>query len=133
MPSSTSRHGFRDAHQPRRVLALWTGVLAGPLVWLGLLEVNYVLSYVACETRQTWFLHLATAVAAALVAGAGFCAWRAGHGPAELPEPLTAPVSADTCDARTRWMAHAAVASSAWFILVILSMSIPVVVLGTCQ
>jgi hypothetical protein len=132
MRSSTSRPGFRDAHDRQRVLALWTGVLAGPLVWLALLQTNYVLSYVACETRQTWFLHAATGVAALLVAAAGAWGWRAGRGPADLPEPLTAPVGPDTCDARTRWMAHAAVASSGWFILVILSMAIPVVVLGPC-
>lgn len=115
------------------MLALWTGLLAGPVVMLVLLQVNYVLSYVACETRQTWFLHLATGIAIALVAAAGTWAWRSGHGPADLPEPFTPPVSAGTCDTRARWMAHAAVACSAWFIIVILAMVIPVVVLETCQ
>jgi hypothetical protein len=115
------------------VLALWTGVLAGPLVWLALLQTNYVLSYVACETRQTWFLHLATAVSAALVVSAGLWAWTAGRGPFDLPEPLTDPVSAGTCDSRTRWMAHAAVGLCGFFVIVILSMSLPVVVLRTCQ
>lgn len=133
MPSSTSRPAWRDAHDGRRVFALWAGVLAGPLVWLTLLETIYVLSYVACETRQTWFLHLSVAVAVALVALAGVCAWRAGRGPLDLPEPLTPPISRETCDVRTRWMAHLAVATSIWFILVLLSMAIPVIVLETCQ
>lgn len=133
MPSSTSRPAFRSAHEPRRLLALWTGLLAGPIVWLTLLQTNYVLSYVACETGQTWFLHLATAISAALVAAAGAWAWRAGHGPLDLPEPLTTPVGAETCDTRMRWMAHAAAGLCAWFIVVILSMSLPVVVLRTCQ
>jgi hypothetical protein len=133
MPSSTSRPGFRDAHDGTRVLALWTGILAGPLVWLALLQINYVLSYVACETRQTWFLHLATAVAIALVGAAGAWAWGAGRGPVDLPEPLTPPVSQETCDTRVRWMAYFAAASSSWFIVVIVAMSVPVVVLRTCQ
>ena len=133
MRSSTSHHGFRDAHDRTRVLALWTGVLAGPLVWLALLQTNYVLSYVACETRQTWFLHLATALSVALVGAAGAWAWRAGHGPTDLPEPLTPPVSHETCDTRVRWMAYFAAASSVWFIIVIVAMSVPVLVLRTCQ
>jgi hypothetical protein len=108
-------------------------MLAGPILWLVLLQWHYVASYVACESRQTWFLHAATAVAVALVAAAGLWAWREGRGPSDLPEPLTPPVSAATCDARTRWMAHFAGASSLWFILVILSMEVPIVILRTCQ
>jgi uncharacterized membrane protein len=133
MPSSTSPREFREAHEGRRVLALWTGILAGPLVMLVLLQTNYTLSYVACETRQTWFLHLATAAAVVVVAAAGLWGWRAGRSPLSLSEPLTAPVSPETCDGRARWMALAAIASSAWFIVVILAMSVPVIVLETCQ
>jgi hypothetical protein len=133
MPSSTSFPASPDAHARRRVFALWTGILAGPVVWLTLLEANYVMSYVSCETRQTWFLHLATLVSVVIVAAAGAWGWSAGRGPRELPEPLTPPVSPGTCDVRTRWMAHAAAALSAWFILVILAMEVPVVVLRTCQ
>lgn len=117
MPSSTSRPAFPEAHDAAREVALWTGVLAGPVVWLTLLETNYVMSYVACEVRQTWFLHLATLIAVALTAGAGLWGWSAGQG--ENP--------------RARWMGHASLASSIWFILVILSMEIPVIVLRTCQ
>ena len=60
-------------------MSLWLGLLAGPTVWLMLLEFNYVGAYVACETRSTWFLHTATAVAVILVTAAGFFAWRARH------------------------------------------------------
>jgi hypothetical protein len=116
-----------------RDLALWTGVLAGPAVWLALLQVNYTLSYVACERRTTWFLHLAIFAAVALVAAAGLWGWSAGRGPRELPEPPAPPISYETSDTRARWMGHAGVAFSIWFILVILAMEIPVVVLRTCQ
>jgi len=51
-----------------RLAALWTGLLAGPVVWAALLETNYALSYVACEQRRTWMLHLSTAVAILLIA-----------------------------------------------------------------
>ena len=81
-----------------------------------------------CETKQTWFLHLATAVAAVLVAAAGTWAWRAGRGPIDTADAATAPLSAATGEARTRWMAWFAVGSSIWFVVVILAMSVPVVV-----
>ena len=65
MPSSTLRHGSFDAGPaPRGIVGR---LLAGPLAWAALLEMNYVLSYVACEQRQTWMLHLAAGVALALV------------------------------------------------------------------
>jgi hypothetical protein len=133
MPSSTSRREYREAHERRRVLALWTGLLAGPIVWLALLESNYVLSYVACELRQTWFLHLAAAVSLALVGAAGLWGWSAGHGQLEFQEPLTPPISAATCDTRARWMAVAGAAVSAFFIMVILSLEVPLLVLRPCQ
>jgi hypothetical protein len=115
------------------VFRLWSGMLAGPLVWLALLQTNYVLSYVACEQRQTWFLHVATLVAVMVVAAAGFLAWRAGHAPRQLDEPATPPVGAATAAGRARWMALFAAITSMWFIIVILAMSVPVVVLRTCQ
>jgi hypothetical protein len=110
---------------------LWTGILAGPIVWMGLLEVQYVLSYVACEMRQTWFLHVATALAVVLVGVAGWLAWRSG--PAESDGRRSPPVTRSTSESRARWMSLAGVILSAWFILVILSMEIPIVVLQTCQ
>lgn len=133
MPSSTSSLGSRSNRESHRLLALWTGALAGPTVTLVLLQTNYVLSYVACETKHTWFLHLATAVAALIVAAAGAWAWRTGRGPIETTDAATAPLSVATSEARTRWMAWFAVGSTLWFIIVILSMSVPVVVLETCQ
>ena len=115
------------------MVALWTGGLAGPLMMLVLLQVNYVMSYVACETNHTWFLHAATAVAALLVAGAGAWAWQAGRGPMAPADAPSQPISPATCEGRTRWMAYFAVGASIWSIIVILSMSLPVVVLETCQ
>lgn len=133
MPSSTSHRGSGEAHERWRLFALWTGVLAGPLVWLMLLEWNYVLSYVACETRQTWFLHAPTLVAVGLVAAAGVWGWTAGWQPRDLPEPPSPPISAETCNSRAQWMAVYGAAISAWFIIVILAMEVPVIVLRTCQ
>jgi hypothetical protein len=128
MSSSTSHHAW---HDPWRAAGLWTGLLAGPLVWAGLLETHYVLSYVACEVRQEWFLHAATALAVALVAAAGWVGWRSG--PAEDDQRRSPPVTRATSESRARWMSLAGVALSGFFIVVILSMEIPIIVLRTCQ
>jgi hypothetical protein len=130
MASSTSRP---VSHEPRRSLALWVGLLAGPVVWLSLLQTNYILAYVACETRHTWFMHLATGIAVVLVAAAGFGAWRASDGSIMREEEQSAPLTDETHRQRARWMAFGGVAFSAWFILVILAMEIPIIVLQECQ
>ena len=130
MPSSTSD---RASHERGRLAALWTGILAGPIVWLVLLEVNYVLSYVACETRQRWFLHLATVIAIALVAASGLWAWRARMDDPFASEELSPPLSEKTSSQRVAWMAATAAGFSIWFIILIIATHIPVVVLKVCQ
>lgn len=122
------------SHERARLAALWTGMLAGPVVWLVLLEVNYVLSYVSCETRQTWFLHLATLVAILLVGGAGLWGWSASLGDPMQEEPeTTPPLSGKTSRQRVRWMAAASAGMSIFFIIVILATEVPILVLKTCQ
>jgi hypothetical protein len=128
MGSSTSRPAW---HEPRRIAALWAGIVTGPIVWFTLLEVNYVLSYVSCESRQTWFLHLAVIASVVLVAAAGYVGWR--HCPPEDTQDRTAPVTRSTSEIRSRWMALAGIGLSLWFIVVILAMEIPIAVLKVCQ
>ena len=130
MPSSTLH---RASHDRARLAALWTGVLAGPIVYLLLLEVNNLLSYVACETRQKWFLHLATVIAIAMVAAAGLVGWRASLGH-PLEQEVTSPALSDeTAVQRVRWLAAASATFSVGFILLIIATHIPVVVLKVCQ
>jgi hypothetical protein len=128
MASSTSRPAW---HEPRRIAALWTGLLAGPIVWFTLLEVNYTLSYVSCETRQKWFLHVAVIASVLLVAAAAYLAWR--YGPPEDSQVRTPPVTRSTAEIRARWMAFGGVGLSLWFILVIIAMEIPILTLKVCQ
>ena len=130
MPSSTSRP---VSHERWRLAALWAGLLAGPLAWLTLLQVNYLFAYVACEVQRTWFMHLASAIAILLVGGAGFAAWRASHGEMTAAETLTHPLSDETRKQRSRWMSLAGVACSIWFVVVIVAMEVPIIVLKECQ
>jgi hypothetical protein len=113
-----------------RVLALWAGLLTGPLAWSALLQTNYVLSYVACEQRQTWMLYLATAVALVLVAGGAAAAWRAA--PALGQEEHEAADPRRAIMLRARFMALGGLAMSAFFAIVILATTVPVLVLHPC-
>jgi tetrahydromethanopterin S-methyltransferase subunit E len=130
MPSSTTHHESFD--WGGRIAAQWIGVLGGPVAWATLLETNYVLSYVACEQRQSWMLHLATAVALALVAASAGVAWRAAPSLSYEAEraPSTDPV--ETSVIRARFMAIGGLAFCAFFAIVILATHIPVMVLKPC-
>jgi len=114
-----------------RLAALWTGLLAGPLAWACLLEANYVMSYVACEQRHTWMLHLPTAVAVTLVALAALTAWRAAPPLGPNDEPSFAPER--TALLRARFMAVGGLVLCAFFFVVILATEIPVLVLPPCH
>ena len=130
MASST---GHPVSHERWRLSAQWAGILAGPVTFLVLLETQYVLAYVACETRSTWFLHLATLVAALIVAGAGYAGWRASiDDPMSPKRPSIADVQ-ETRFQRSRWMSATGLGLSALFLLLILAMEIPILVLQECQ
>lgn len=130
MDSSTSHRAWSERW---RTAALWAGVLTGPIVWLTLLETQYVLSYVACEARTTWFMHLSTGAALVLVGGAAWAAWSASDGAPYDDDAQSPPVGDDTRRQRSRWMSLAGLALSAWFALVILAMEVPILILGVCQ
>jgi hypothetical protein len=92
-------------------------MLAGPVLWLALLEANYALSYVACAGGEVWFLHAAVAAAAICTALAGLWGWRTG---------------AHSTNDRERWMARAGAAMSLFFLLVIFSFEAPLLILEPC-
>lgn len=121
------------SHETWRVASLWAGLLTGPILALMVLEFNYVAAYVACEVRATWFMHVATLVAAAIVALAGLLSWRARFSPVAPDVEPTLPLSDTTRVQRSNWMSLAGLAISAWFVLVILAMEIPILVLQECQ
>jgi hypothetical protein len=129
MPSSTSRP---VSHERWRLAALWLGILAGPTVWLALLEANFVLAFDACRSG-TWALHLTVAVATAAVAACGWLAWAVAQGRVLADESNGPPLSIATRDQRARWMSLTGVALSIWFVVVILAMEVPMLVLGVCQ
>jgi hypothetical protein len=133
MASSTSHPVSDRPDTPKQILSLWIGILAGPLLFLMLLQVNYVFSYMACETQRTWFLHLATIVAPVLTAGAGTIAWRARRPLESDAAELSAPGVIHAPSTRAYWMAAAAALSCVWFIIAMLAMIVPAAILRPCQ
>jgi hypothetical protein len=128
MPSSTLDRGSLDWGP--RLAALWIGVLAGPLAWAALLETNYVLSYVACESRHTWMLHLATAAALTVIAVAALGAWRAA--PTAATEDTATFDARETALIRARFMAIGGLALCGFFAIAVIATEIPVLVLPPC-
>ena len=118
MPSSIWRP---DTSNRWRHIALWTGLLAPALLWLTLLETNYAFSYNACDERTKWFLFAVIGVTMLLGAGGGWAAWKMG--PPEDSEERSDPWTIRTREVRARWMSIAAVALTAWFLIVMLAMT----------
>ncbi|HEX3684184.1 MAG TPA: hypothetical protein VHU83_16745 [Bryobacteraceae bacterium] len=111
-----------------RNLALWTGVLAGPFVWLLSFQANFTLAPWACEFNTKIALFLVTLVALVLVAGSGWLAWREWT---ELGKAL--PDNAAGALGRSRIMALGGVLLSAMFFVVILAQAMPELILGACE
>lgn len=106
-------------------------MLAGPLTWAVLLEFNYAMSYVACEQRHSWILHVATVCALSLIAMGALLAWRASPSLGYHELPSIDP--AETAVLRARFMAIGGLALCGFFFLVVLATEIPVLVLPPCS
>src|SRR5438045_9269553 len=59
-----------------RDFALWTGILAGPIVWLVSFEATFALVPWACLFQAKIALYIMRILALALTAGSGALAWR---------------------------------------------------------
>jgi len=126
MRSSTLPRGSFDGGWP--LVSLWAGLVTGPLAWAALLEVNYVLSYVSCESHWSWMLHAATVTALVLIATSAMAVSRVWV--QAIREGAEGAARADR--ARARAMALGGIAMCAWFALVVVATEVPVIVLQPC-
>ena len=109
-------------------LALWTGILAGPVAWLLQFEIRYALVPWACATGHLFALHLVTLGGLALAAAGGFIAWREWQRCGkEWPQAKGGPPM------RSRFMAVLGLLTSILFLLAILAQAIPSFILNPCQ
>ncbi len=112
----------------KRTFALWTAVLAGPVIWLLSFEANFALAPWACTWQKKLALYAVSIAALVLTAASGLLAWhewnQAGHEP---PDESAGAIP------RSRLMAVGGLVFSGGFFLVILAQAIPEVMLRSCE
>lgn len=112
----------------RRDLALWTGILGGPIIWLVSFEANFALAPWACEFNNKLALFLVTIAGLILVAASGLLAWREWNATGKVW-----PGEEGGALGRERVMAGAGLLMSAMFFLVIVAQGIPNLLLEACD
>lgn len=120
--------GERKFNRSAELLALWTGLLAGPVVWLMQFQANYTLVQWVCRGGTHLVMYLVTLFALLLVACAGFLSWRlwqeAGR---DWPDEEAGPRP------RSRFMAVMGLITSAFFFMIIIAQAIPNLFFAPCQ
>jgi hypothetical protein len=108
-------------------LPLWTGVLAGPVVFAIDLTASYALVGWACRSRQFSVLHGITGLSVlAVIAGAWIC-WRGFQHTRDVSDDGGRPRE------RARFMTLLGLTVSAFFLLAILANDMPRWVLHGCR
>jgi|SRR3954454_2110197 len=112
----------------KRNVALWTGVLTGPVVWSMAFVAKFFISYWICAFAwkpAAWVLSI---VPVLLTAGAGMLAWSQWQDLGrEFPDQTGGTVG------RSRALALAGVALSAGFVIVLIAQTFPEVILAGCE
>jgi heme/copper-type cytochrome/quinol oxidase subunit 3 len=112
----------------KRNLALWVGVLGGPVTWLCSFEARFALAPWACTFQSKLALYAVAVLALLLCVGFAALSWRewkalGEHGPTADGGAL----------ARSTFMAIGGVALSLGCFVIIFAQTIPELVLGACQ
>lgn len=111
-----------------RNLALWLGVLGGPITWLCSFEARFALAPWACTFQSKAALFGVAFAALVLCAASWSLAWRewkalGEHGPSSEGGALP----------RGTFMAIGGIVLSAGCFMIVLAQSIPEFVLGVCE
>ena len=107
-------------------LALWTGILAGPVAWAVDLSASYALVKWTCLARREDVLQFITFASLAVVAIGAVVSWRA-------LQHTERPTDGGRPPQRARFMAVLGLCSCALFALTIVAGAIPQWVLDACQ
>lgn len=111
-----------------RDLALWTGILTGPIVWLISFEALFALNPWACIFQTKLTLYIVSIVAFALSGASGLLAWRQWNQLGREADPR----GGDALS-RSRIMAFGGVILSTLSCLIIVAQAIPELILEACQ
>jgi len=111
-----------------RDLALWIGLLAGPIAWLSSFEANFALVPWTCIWQGKLTLYLVSLAAFLIAGAAGLLAWRQWS---ELGREAD-PHGGDTLS-RSRSMAFGGVILSSLSCLIIVAQAVVESILVACQ
>jgi hypothetical protein len=118
-------------HSPppaREVVALWVGVLAGPVLVLAQQTTAYALVPDACARQHSTFVQLTHGVALLLIAGAFLLLhriWRRYGGGEPGPTP--------TPSERTRFLAFTGMLGNGFFALIVAAMWLATLLFSPCS
>lgn len=111
-----------------RNLALWTGLLGGPIIWMCSFEARFALAPWACTFQNKWALYGVALAALILCGGCALLSWQHWKALGEQ-----GPSSAGDTVARSNFMAISGVVISAGCGMVVIAQAIPEFMLGACQ
>ena len=118
----------REETPGRELLALWTGVLGAPLVFLLHLQLAYMLVPVDCRLESRLLAHGASILGILLAAGSGILALRAWR-----RDGRDWPDSSASILSRDRFLAALGALISALVLLTLVAQWIPVFFIAPCQ
>ncbi len=98
-------------------IALWTGLLAGPIAWAADLQARYALVKWVCANHAEWIMWAITLAALLITAFGAFCSWRGWID--DTP--------------RIRFMAIGGLFIGGMFALSIIAMAVPDLFLRACE
>ncbi len=111
----------------KQTLALWSGVLTGPIVWFLSLEAKFALSPWVCAWQWKPAVYVVSLLAFVLIAVAGFISWfewrhLSAHGPDETVR-MGAPQA----------LALGGMLLNAGFFIVLIAQSLPELLMNGCE
>jgi hypothetical protein len=116
---------------------LWSGILLPPIAFLVAVETAYLLVPWACEKGRHGVVYLGLLPGFAILAVGAVAAWRARRRMGEgLGDEFTGEggdVAVDPAPSRIRFMATIGLLSSGLFLLLLLSLAIPIAMLHPCD
>jgi hypothetical protein len=112
----------------KREIALWFGILIGPLALLTQQQLGFMIVPWACATGLPPYLWLVSLIALLITLGGAFVSWREWKVAGELwPDEGGSPV------ARSRFMAAGGLIMSLMFAMAIVAQAIPTFILSPCS
>jgi hypothetical protein len=109
-------------------LALWTGVLAGPIVWLLSFEAKFALAPWACTFQSEAALYSIAIAALILCAASAVLSWQEWRTLGSQSNN-----EAEDASARGNFMALGGIVLSAGFFIVVLAQWLPDLMLRACE